>query len=174
MAVPVIETPRLILRGHTAEDFAAGCRLWGNADVTRFIGGSPQKPEDVWARLLRYAGHWTMLGYGYWLVEERATGRFVGDVGFGDLRRDTTPSFIGTPEAGWVLMPSAHGQGYASEAVSAMLAWADARGMNRTVCIIAPENAPSIRVADKLGYRLFADGTYRGNPTRIFERIRPA
>lgn len=174
MVVPVIETPRLLLRGHTPGDFAAARSLWGDAGVTRFIGGSPLKPEDVWGRLLRYAGLWSMLGFGFWLVEERGSGAFVGEVGLHELQRDTTPSFAGTPEAGWALMPSAHGKGYAGEAVSAMLGWADARGIGRTVCIIAPENTPSIRVAEKLGYRLFADGTYKGNPTRIFERTRPA
>jgi RimJ/RimL family protein N-acetyltransferase len=174
MSVPVLETPRLILRGHRPDDFAAALSLWGDAQVTRFIGGHPLKPEDVWARLLRYAGLWAMLGYGFWLVEERGTGTFVGEVGLHDLQRDTSPSFAGTPEAGWALMPTAHGKGYAGEAVAAMLGWADARGMDRTVCIIAPENAASVRVAEKQGYRVLADGTYKGNPTRIFERIRPA
>lgn len=174
MAAPVIETPRLILRGHRPADFAAACSLWGDAGVTRFIGGTPLKPEEVWARLLRYAGLWAMLGYGFWLVEERGTGAFIGEVGLHDLQRDTTPSFAGTPEAGWALMPSAHGRGYAGEAVGAMLAWADAGGIDRTVCIIAPENHRSVRVAVKLGYRVFADGLYKGNPTRMFERARPA
>lgn len=174
MAVPVIETPRLVLRGHAPDDFAAARGLWGNVDVTRFIGGVPLKAEDVWARLLRYAGLWAMLGYGFWLVEERGSGAFVGEVGLHELQRDTAPSFAGTPEAGWALMPAAHGRGYASEAVSAMLEWADMRGIDRTMCMIAPENSPSVRVAEKLGYRVFADGTYKGNPTRIFERRRPA
>jgi RimJ/RimL family protein N-acetyltransferase len=174
MAVPVIETPRLVLRGHRSGDFPAAQALWGDPGVTRFIGGSPLKAEDVWGRLLRYAGLWSLLGYGFWLVEERGSGTFVGEVGLHDLQRDTEPSFAGTPEAGWALMPSAHGKGYAVEAVAAMLGWADDQGIGRTVCIIAPENAPSIRVAGKLGYRVFADGIYKGKATRIFERIRPA
>lgn len=174
MTAPVVTTERLVLRAHRPQDFAAACGLWGDPDVVRFIGGKPLAPEDVWSRLLRYAGLWTMLGYGFWLVEERATGAFLGEVGFQDLRRDTVPSFAGTPEAGWALVPAAHGQGYAAEAVSAMHGWADARGMDRSVCIIAPENAASVRVAEKLGYRVLADGTYRGSPTRIFERSRPA
>ncbi len=174
MTAALITTDRLVLRGHRTDDFAAACSLWGDPAVTRFIGGKPLQPEDVWARLLRYAGLWAMLGYGFWLVEERATGTFLGEVGFHDLQRDTVPSFAGTPEAGWALLPAAHGRGYAAEAVSAMHGWADARGIARTVCIIAPENAASIRVAEKLGYRILADGTYRNNPTRIFERRRPA
>lgn len=174
MTAPVIETPRLTLRGHTRADFAAACSLWGDEGVTRFIGGTPLKPEDVWARLLRYAGLWALLGYGFWLVEERGTGAFVGEVGLHDLQRDTSPSFAGTPEAGWALMPTAHGLGYASEAVTAMLGWADAQGLERTVCIIAPENARSVRVATKLGYRVLTEGSYKGKPTRIFERMRPA
>ena len=48
--------------------------MWSDAEVTRFIGGKPLSGEEVWARILRYAGHWSMLGYGYWLIEEKATG----------------------------------------------------------------------------------------------------
>ena len=41
----------------------------------------PATREEAWARLLRYAGHWALLGYGFWLVEDRTTGSFVGEVG---------------------------------------------------------------------------------------------
>ncbi|PVE24988.1 GNAT family N-acetyltransferase [Microvirga sp. KLBC 81] len=169
----MLETERLVLRAHRVSDFADSLDLWRNPEVTRFIGGRPYTQEEIWARLVRYVGHWVLLGYGYWAVTDKATGRFIGEVGFADFKRDIEPSFEGMPEIGWVLAPHAHGKGYATEAVRAAIAWGDdhfeAAG---TVCIIAPENQPSIRVAEKCGYREFLHTTYKDNPTIMFMRGR--
>ena len=81
--VPVIETDRLRLRAHRPDDFAACCALWSDPIVNRYTTGKPLAPEDVWAKMLRYGGLWAMLGYGYWVIEEKASGDFVGEVGFG-------------------------------------------------------------------------------------------
>lgn len=170
---PALETGRLTLRGHTLADSDESAAMWGDAEVTRHIGGRPSTPEEAWARVLRYGGMWPLLGHGYWVVRERETGRFVGEVGLADFRREMTPPLEGAPEAGWVLAPWAHGRGFATEAVRAALTWADAHlSAPRTVCIIAPENAASIHVAGKCGYRQFAEGTYKGEPTLLFERPR--
>src|SRR4051812_6375028 len=100
---PTLETPRLTLRSHSLTDFDACAAMWGDPLVTQHIGGRPATPEEVWARVLRYAGLWAVLGFGYWIVEERATRRFVGEVGLSDFRRDITPSFGGAAEVGWAL-----------------------------------------------------------------------
>ena len=170
-SVPVIETDRLILRGHRTEDFADCLALWTDPEVTRFIGGKPSTQEEVWARVLRYAGHWALLGFGYWAVVEKATGRFIGEVGFADFRREIEPSLEGVPEIGWVIAPHGHGRGYATEAARAAIAWGRAHfGPVRTACIIAPENEPSIRVAQRCGYREFRHTAYKGQPTIMFVR----
>jgi RimJ/RimL family protein N-acetyltransferase len=96
----------------------------------------------------------------------------VGDVGFAEHKRGMTPSIEGVPELGWVLAPSAAGRGYATEAALAALAWGDARGWSRTVCIIKPENAASIRVAEKCGFALQCKTDYKGKPTLLYERRR--
>jgi RimJ/RimL family protein N-acetyltransferase len=169
--VPVLETERLILRGHRIEDFDACLALWTDPDSTQFIGGKPSTREEVWARMLRYVGHWRLQGFGYWVVVEKATGRFVGEVGFGNFKRDIEPSLDGMPEIGWVLAPPQHGKGYATEAAQAAIAWAEGHfGPVRTACIIAPDNAPSIRVAERCGYREFQRTTYKGNPTIMYVR----
>ena len=67
---PVIETKRLRLRGHRAADLPACAAMWAKEGVTRFIGGKPLTEEETWLRILRYAGHWALLGFGYWVVEE--------------------------------------------------------------------------------------------------------
>ena len=145
--------------------------MWSDPAVTRYIGGKPFAADEVWGKILRYAGLWSLLGFGYWAVEDRTSGRFVGEVGFADFKRDLAPSFSGAPEIGWALASWAHGAGMASEAVGAAIAWADAHlDATRTVCLINPDNAASIRVAGKSGYREFARTHYKDRPTILFER----
>ncbi len=159
---PVIETERLILRGHVKADLQDCFAMWGDADVTRFIGGKPSTLDEVWSRLLRYVGHWDQMDFGFWTVREKAGGRFVGEVGFADFKRQMSPSFGETPEMGWALSPAVQGKGYATEAVDAALAWGDKRfAGGRIVCMISPDNAPSLRVAEKAGFREFARTTYQ-------------
>ncbi|MGO9064676.1 MAG: GNAT family N-acetyltransferase [Myxococcaceae bacterium] len=171
-AVPTVETQRLVLRGHRLADLDACCAMWGDTSVTRHIGGKAFARDEVWMRLLRYVGHWALLGYGFWVIQEKASGRFAGEVGLGDFMRDLEPPLLGTPECGWVLAPWAHGQGFATEAVRGALSWGEAHlDSSRTVCIIHPENVPSLRVAAKCGYREFRRTTYKGQPAVLFERV---
>ena len=169
--VPVLGTERLILRGHTAEDYKHTLALWGDARVTLHISGRPSTPRESWARLLNYVGHWALMGFGYWVVEERESGRFLGEVGMAEFKRDITPGFGGAPEAGWVLAPAAHGKGYATEAMRAVFAWAEqARGPERYVCIVDPKNTASIKVAEKCGFTLWTETDYMGGPAILMER----
>jgi len=171
LQVPVLETERLRLRGHRLDDFAACAAMWADPIVTRHIGGQPLSEEESWSRLLRYAGHWALLGFGYWVVEERATGVFIGEVGFADWKRSLEPSLGEMPEIGWVFASRSHGKGYATEAVRAATAWGEEHfGASRTACIIDPENLASIRVAEKCGYREFQMTKYRERLTMIFVR----
>jgi RimJ/RimL family protein N-acetyltransferase len=169
--VPILETERLKLRGHRVEDFADCAAMWADAAVTRFIGGKPLGEEEAWTKFLRYAGHWALLGFGYWVAEEKATGKFVGEIGFADYKREIEPSLKGTPEIGWVLASAFHGRGYATEAVRAVVEWGD-RTLEkaRTACIIAPENLASIRVAEKCGYRQSQVTTYKGHDVLMLVR----
>lgn len=169
---PVLETPRLILRPHRVEDYAACRRLWADADVVRFIGGAPQEAQAVWFRLLRYAGMWALLGYGMWVVEDRASGAMLGEAGLLRAERGL-PELEGVPEAGWVLGPDAWGRGIATEAMAAVLQWADDHVDAPSLrCIIDPDNAASIKVAEKLGFAGLIDTVHGGKPARVFDRPR--
>jgi RimJ/RimL family protein N-acetyltransferase len=170
-AAPVISTNRLTLRGHRVADFAALHAMWTEPVVYEFITGRPSTPEESWARLLRYAGHWKLLGYGYWAVEERATARFVGEMGFADYHRAVSPALKDTPELGWVLSPAVHRRGLATEALSAIIEWGDRNfTARRTACIVAPENLASLRVAKKLGFVEDRRTTYNSAPTVLLYR----
>jgi RimJ/RimL family protein N-acetyltransferase len=168
--VPVIETKRLRLRGHRREDFRDCAAMWADPIVTRYIGAEPLSTEDAWTKFLRYVGHWSVMGFGFWAIEEKDSGRFIGELGLADFKRDITPSLSDAPELGWVLAVGAHGKGYATEALQAVIAWGEAHlGPARTVCLINPENLASIRVAKKCGFREFQRTAYKGGPVIIFE-----
>jgi RimJ/RimL family protein N-acetyltransferase len=168
MNVPALESERLSFSGHRPGDFDECAAMWGDPAVTRHIGGVPSSSEEVWARLLRYVGHWDLLGFGYWVVREKASGRFVGEVGFADFKRLIEPR-LDAPEMGWVLAPWAHGRGFATEAVRAAMGWGRSNlPVPRTVCIIDPGNAASIRVARKCGFVEIGSSSYKGHSTLLF------
>lgn len=171
---PEIETDRLWLRGHRLDDLGDAFAMWSDPAVTRFIGGKPSTEQQTWGRLSSYVGHWALLGFGYWALAEKASGRFVGELGFADFRRAIAPPMRDVPELGWALASHAHGKGYATEAVRAAVAWGDTRFASaRTVCMIDVGNHASIRVAEKCGYREFERTTFNGRPMVFFERQRP-
>jgi RimJ/RimL family protein N-acetyltransferase len=159
------------LREQRSDDLARHAAMLSDPQVFRFVGGHPQAREEAWRRLLGAAGLWAILGYGYWSLERKADGAYLGQIGFGDFMRDLEPSIEGLPEMGWLLPSEAHGQGYASEAVAAGLRWADRElGGLAFTAIIHPDNAASIRVAEKAGFGEPVETSYKGDPTLIFYR----
>ncbi|MBB5519453.1 GNAT family N-acetyltransferase [Amphiplicatus metriothermophilus] len=171
LEIPLIETERLVLRGRRMEDFPAFAAMWAEEAVVRLIGGKPLTREQAWGKFSRETGDWALLGFGFWLVVEKATGAIVGDVGFSDFKRDIEPPLDGLLEFGWVLAGAAQGKGYATEAARAALNWAEANVPGRRkVCIINETNARSMRVAEKCGFREAWRATYRGEPVIVFER----
>jgi len=170
MGVPVLATERLILRGHVREDFPAYAAMWADPDVTRHITGKPCTEEESWARFMRGMGHWALMGFGFWSIHLK-DGTRIGEAGFLDVKRDLVPSLEGIPEIGWGFVSAVHGKGYASEAVRAILAWGEERfGKRRFACIISPENAPSLKLAARMGFREAARTTYHELPTVVLYR----
>ncbi len=171
----MIETARLILRPYTLVDYAPYCEMCSDPEVVRYIGGQNLSAEDAWNRLLRYVGHWTMFRYGLFAVIEKSTGDYIGETGLADFHRSMGEGFDGSPEAAWVFRRAIGGHGYAHEAADAAHRWLDGSfGAQRTVCLIDPGNGPSLRLAEKLGYRPFGSGSYRGSVVTMLERDSPS
>jgi RimJ/RimL family protein N-acetyltransferase len=170
----VIETERLRLRPHGLGDYEACLAMWRDPRVLQFLRVPPITPEVAWHRLLRYAGHWALLGYGLFVIEDRRSGCFLGEVGVADFRRGLGADFDGSPEAAWVLSGEAHGRGVGFEAATAALGWADRKlGGVRTVCIIDPDNQASLKLAAKCGFTPFGRATYRDTEVLLLERDPP-
>jgi RimJ/RimL family protein N-acetyltransferase len=173
LTLPQLETERLILRPHRAEDLDAYRETWMEPSVLEHFGAAPPKPEDAWARLMRVAGAWPLLGYGYFACFEKATGRYAGETGFADFRRALDPPQGADPEAGWVFASWTHGKGLAGEAAHAVHRWMDETlAPPRVWCIIAPGNVPSIRLAGRLGYASTGTVTLNGETLNSYERRR--
>lgn len=171
---PRLETERLILRAHTAEDFADCAAMWCDPRVIRYTIGTESTPQRTWQRLLAYCGHWSLLGFGYWAIESKSTGRYVGELGFADFHRDFPPPLCDLPEIGWALVTEAHGRGYASEALHKILEWGDLNlRVARTICMIHRENYVSIHLARKLGYLTTVRVATDVEPTMLLTRSVP-
>src|SRR3954469_10357700 len=171
---PVLQTERLTLRPFRAGDADAQAAMMGDAQVMRHLGGHPLAREDSWRKLLCGAGLWRLFGFGYWAVERRADGAMIGQVGFAEFMRDMAPSIVGAPEMGWLFSHEAAGQGFATEAALAGLAWIDeALSPAETVAIIDPANAASIRGAEKCGFVAGDPALYRAEPILLLRRRKP-
>ncbi|HVF44658.1 MAG TPA: GNAT family N-acetyltransferase [Pyrinomonadaceae bacterium] len=143
-----IETERLVLRMFRESDTDAYAEMLGDAEVMRFLGGKVMSRQEAWRNMAMVLGHWQLRGYGFWAVEERASGELVGRVGC--WRPEGWPGL----EVGWTLRRAYWGRGYATEAARASVAYAfTTLGQTRVISLIDPNNANSIRVAERLGER---------------------
>ncbi len=170
-APPILHTERLLLRGHRLHDFPASFSMWSDPLVTAYIGGKPSTEQQAWSRFLQYVGHWSLMGFGYWAIEEKSTHTFIGEAGFANFHREIDPTMKDAPEIGWALASSAHGKGFATEALRSIISWGDEHFASpRTVCLIDVENLPSIGLARKIGFTEFQQSMVNGRPTIFFER----
>ena len=138
----MLETPRLVLRRATMADFPAYCAFVTSERAIHM--GGPHKAETAWAWFTNDVAQWALMEMGGLIVTH--DGRAVGQVALCH-----NPEFP-EPELGWFLYAGNEGQGYATEAASALLAWAlGARGLATVVSYIGADNAASRRVAERLG-----------------------
>lgn len=168
MKALTLETERLILRNYRLSDFEDHFRLCADADVMRYLlGGKPMSRLEAWRHMAFLVGHWELLGYGYFVAIEKATGKFAGRIGF--TNPEGWPGF----EVGWSILPEFQGRGLATEGGRFLIQYAfDEMGRDHVISVIHPENKASIRVAEKLGEKLEGE-TDVGMPVLIYGIDRP-
>jgi RimJ/RimL family protein N-acetyltransferase len=166
-APAILDTARLRLRPFRESDWDAYAAICADAEVMRYLGtGATLSRDDSWRAIAGMLGHWQLRGYGMWAVESREDGAFVGRVGFLD-----PPGWPGF-ELGWVLGRAHWGRGYATEAARAALdcAFSTLR-RDRVIHLIRPGNAPSIRVAARLGARRAGELELLGAQAIVYESL---
>ena len=171
-APPTIETDRLRLRPGRLADKDVHIDMWADERVTPFIGGEPRSADVSWGKFLSSAGLWPVMGFGYWVFADRASDALIGMGGLSYFCRGI-PELEGRPEAGWAFDADHWGAGYATEAMTAALGWADANLDAKDVrCIIDLGNDASERVAAKLGFRRIGESDALGHVVAIYSRPR--
>ncbi len=147
LPIPVLETERLILRAPSEADFEADVAFYAS-DRSKGVGG-PLRRDEVWRNLAARLGHWILRGYGFWAVDEKATGAYCGRVGL------WFPDGWPEREIGWTLMGHAEGRGIAHEAAFRVRDYAyGALGWTTAISLIAPDNERSKKLARRLGATL--------------------
>ena len=166
---PTLQTPRLVLRHFRGEDLDAYAAMTADAETMRHIGpGKPLTRGEAWRSIAGMLGHWELLGYGMWALERKGDGVFVGRAGF--LNPPGWPGF----EIGWMVGREHWGRGYATEAARVALDFAFRElGRDRVVSLIRPDNARSIRVAEKLGERPAGEVELLGGKALVYEVLSP-
>lgn len=148
--IPTLTTDRLILRGPTRADFDAFAEMMAS-DRAKYMGG-PMDRAEAWRIFAVCAAGWPLDGFGNWIITDRETGTFLGDVG------TTFPIRFPEPELGWTLIAEAEGKGYAREAATAARDWYWANTEARSVVsYLHPQNDRSIALAKRLGATRDAD-----------------
>ena len=166
---PTITTQRLCLRAMIASDFDRYAEMWTMPDVVRHIG-PPRPRAEAWKRFLQTVGHWQMLGHGQWAITRQNDDIMIGQTGFFQAERGLGADFDTFPEAGWVLVPEAHGQGIGHEAVSAAHDWFDRQRPGVLVAVMTHKNEPSMRLAKRLGYQQMRRAELAGEPVLLLRR----
>ncbi|MQA74963.1 MAG: GNAT family N-acetyltransferase [Solirubrobacterales bacterium] len=165
--VPRVETGRLVLRGWTEADIAPHAELCADPDVMSYLGGT-RDARQAWRGVAFAIGHWSLRGFGLWVVERRDEPGFLGRVGL--LYPEGWPGI----EVAWTLARQAWGHGYATEAARAAIDWAwrelDAA---RLISLIDVGNDRSTAVAERLGMSFDRRETIDGDPTDVYEIKRP-
>jgi RimJ/RimL family protein N-acetyltransferase len=143
-----INTERLIMRGWRESDTAPWAAMNADPEVRQYLGPL-LTVEQSSAWILNFQDDLDRYGFGFWAVEVRASGEFIGFTGL-DTVDDEMP-FTGV-EAGWRLARSAWGHGYATEAALAALQYGfDIMGLPEIVALTMARNLRSRAVMRRIG-----------------------
>ncbi len=165
MAIPILTTPRIVLRGFRAGDWDSYAAMTADAAVREFLGGNLLSRQQAWTVMESILGQWALRGYGIFAVEYE--GRFAGRVGI------LHPADWPEPELAWSLATPFWGKGLATEAASTVRDWAFATfGWPRLVSFINPLNIRSRQVAERLG--AVQDGEVLVHNVAVEQWIHPA
>ena len=169
MDIPQIETERLLLRGLKESDLTAYATMCADPDVMKYIGhGRTLTRIESWNSMATHLGHWSLKGYGLWVIEEKATGNFVGRTGL------FFPEGWPGQEVGWTLAKAYWGRGYATEAAKAAISWGFKHtAAKQLISLIVPENIASIKVSERLGQRFSQQVIVKGVRANLYVVNRP-
>jgi len=160
------ETERLVVRRLTPEDKDNFFLLNGNEEVMRYIRATKTREESdahLEAILADEAAN-PAAGKGRWLIEEKATGRFVGSFAIIPI-----PSEPEKTQLGYSFIPEAWGKGYATEVSKAGLQFfLDNTDLPEIYGVTETANTASMKVLQKAGFQFHSIKMEEGKDLTIF------
>jgi RimJ/RimL family protein N-acetyltransferase len=163
------ETQRLLLRQPTADDRSFYHAHFTHPEVERWLRPTPLPSFTAGALDELVEGdraHWADHHFGPWLAIEKRTGAFAGRGGL----HWTTVEDTAMVELAWSVEPSRHNRGYATEMATAAIEWAHELYIEELVALVLPANAPSRRVAEKVGCQRNGEVEHAGLPHLLFRK----
>ena len=153
-----------MLREYRREDFDAFAAFLADPVAMEFLDGVEDR-RNAWRIFAASTGLWMLQGAGWWAVELRESGTFVGTVGA--FFRESWPEI----EIGWDVLRPYWGRGIATEAAAEVIRYAfEVRRERRVNAIINPRNAASLRVAERLAMTYEGDVQLFGNQARRYAK----
>jgi RimJ/RimL family protein N-acetyltransferase len=144
-----IESERLFLRRWKPSDHEPFYQMNSDSDVMRFLPKLLSREESD-ATIARIEEHFEESGFGWWALEKKETGEFIGFTGLYIPKFEA--HFTPCVEVGWRLAKAHWKNGYATEAAKAALDFGFSKiGLQELVSITVPANRPSIAVMERLG-----------------------
>ena len=138
-----------MLRPLSASDADAHIAMMQNPKIASFLtpDGASRDRSEEWRSFASMLGHWELRGFGFFSVEEKTSGDWVGRAG------PWMPEGWPALECGWSITHDHWGKGYAPEAAIASIQWifANYPDLPRIISVIDPANANSQAVAKKIG-----------------------
>jgi [ribosomal protein S5]-alanine N-acetyltransferase len=172
-----LETERLIGEPVGQRHRENAMALFGDPRVAAWIwplerdDSGPRTPDQANGLVDRFLAHWAGHGYGMWYFAERESGDFVGQIGL--QQADVEGRAV--VEIGWTLLPAHWGQGYATEAARAALAYGfETVDLDEVVSFTLPHNLASRRVMEKLGMAYDHDFIHADLPHVLYRLPNPA
>jgi RimJ/RimL family protein N-acetyltransferase len=154
-------TERLLVRRPESQDQSGYRNLLLDPAVGEWLRPGPLEPFDdakVLGMLSADEGHWREHGFGPWVLIERKGGSMVGRGGIQWTELDGEWAV----ELPWTVASEHWKQGLGTEAATAAVDWASSLGFPEVVALILPDNIPSRRVAEKVGFDLDGETRHAG------------
>ena len=163
-----LETKRLILRKPRLDDWKDIHDYYSDPEGVKYTTRRPLDESESWQKLAALAGHWTLRGYGSYVLEEKDLDRVIGIAGL------DYPNDWPEPEIQWALSRKFWGKGYASEAARAVKEMAvNYLPALSLISLIHPENQNSINLAKSLGAFFEREYYFRDDNWHIYRHIKP-
>ena len=160
----IATTQRLVIREQTVDDIDALYDIYSDKEITRYTEDLFDDPEEERAYLRDYIDkQYRFYEFGIWAITLKEDGRLIGRAGI------SVREGFDVPEIGYVIGTKYQRRGYAREALSAIVGYAEEElGMDRLIAFTKEKNSPSVRLLESLGFEKCGNAFIKGGDHAMY------